>query len=247
MLTKRIIKQLNSLKEKKHRSREGLFLVEGFKSVRDVCHSKNIKIAGLYATEDNLSLLAGSEFPTPEIVSSGQMRQISSQSTPDGILAVCRIPHYAPVDFGMAGLYLALDGISDPGNMGTILRLADWFGVDDVFCSEDCVDVYNPKAVQASMGSIARVKVHYVNLVEMLAGIKIPVYGTFLQGENIYQTKLEKHAVLVVGNEANGISDYVGSVVTSRITIPRFRKGPVPESLNAAMATSIALSEFCRF
>jgi RNA methyltransferase, TrmH family len=143
-------------------------------------------------------------------------------------------------------LIVALDDIRDPGNLGTILRLCDWFGIHELLCSEQTVDVYNPKVVQATMGSISRVNVTYANLETVLANTKLPVFGTFMDGENIYKANLEKQGIIVMGNEANGISPEIEKIVTSRISIPRFGKLQQTESLNVASATAIILSEFSR-
>ena len=144
------------------------------------------------------------------------------------------------------GLLVALDDIRDPGNLGTILRLCDWYGIEHLICSKETVDVYNPKVIQATMGSIARVQVHYLDLNAFLATTSLPVYGTFMKGENIYKEKLPEEAVIVLGNEANGISPILEKTIKNRITIPRFGKFQQTESLNVASAAAIVLSEFRR-
>jgi TrmH family RNA methyltransferase len=144
------------------------------------------------------------------------------------------------------GLIVALDDIRDPGNLGTILRMCDWFGVDQLVCSKETVDLYNPKVVQATMGSISRVKVSYVDLLQWLTQAKLPVYGAVMTGKNIYKEKFPKEAIIVLGNEANGISPEIEEVIMNRITIPRFGKLQQTESLNVATAAAIVLSEFCR-
>jgi TrmH family RNA methyltransferase len=149
-------------------------------------------------------------------------------------------------DFVEKGLIVALDDVRDPGNLGTIIRLCDWFGIETLFCSEESVDIYNPKVVQATMGSISRVNVVYGNLEAFLTKTKLPVFGTFMDGKNIYQEKLPKEGIIIMGNEANGISSSVEKLVSERIAIPRFGNLQVTESLNVATATAIILSEFKR-
>ena len=144
------------------------------------------------------------------------------------------------------GLIVALDDVRDPGNLGTIIRLCDWFGIETLFCSEESVDIYNPKVVQATMGSISRVNVVYGNLETFLSQTKLPVFGTFMDGKNIYQEELPKEGIIIMGNEANGISTSVEKLVSERIAIPRFGNLQVTESLNVATATAIILSEFKR-
>ena len=143
-------------------------------------------------------------------------------------------------------MILALDDIRDPGNLGTILRLCDWFGIKQIICSKETVDIYNPKVVQATMGSIARVNVNYVDLKTFIAEANVPVFGTFMDGENIYQSNLPQSGIIIMGNEANGISSEIEKIVTSRLTIPRFGELQKTESLNVATATAIILSEFKR-
>jgi TrmH family RNA methyltransferase len=145
-----------------------------------------------------------------------------------------------------SGLIVALDAVRDPGNLGTIIRLCDWFGVEQLWCNEQTVDLYNPKVVQATMGSLARVKLHYLDLEKEIQKSNLPVFGTFMDGENIYQTKLPTEGILILGNEANGISSAIEKLVTSRLAIPRFGNLQKTESLNVATATAIFLSEFKR-
>jgi len=178
------------------------------------------------------------------------MGRMSSQSTPQGVLAVCRMKEYAE-DFELRDgeLLLALDRVQDPGNLGTIMRVADWFGVTRILASEDTVDVYNPKVIQASMGAVARVEVRYCDLVESLRGLgtMVPVYGTFLDGEDIYGTQLSRGGIIVMGNEGNGISLAVEAVVSRRIRIPTYPADrDAVESLNVSMAAGITLAEFRR-
>jgi TrmH family RNA methyltransferase len=159
-------------------------------------------------------------------------------------LAIFRIPDQ--IQIVDKGLIIALDDIRDPGNLGTIIRLCDWFGIEQLVCSTSTVDLYNPKVIQATMGSISRVKVHYLNLLDFINSTTLPVYGTFMNGKNIYKELLPKEAVIVLGNEANGISASLEEIITNRLTIPRFGKLQQTESLNVASASAILMSEFCR-
>jgi TrmH family RNA methyltransferase len=159
-------------------------------------------------------------------------------------LAVFKIPKAK--EMVEKGLIVALDDVRDPGNLGTIIRLCDWFGIETLFCSEESVDIYNPKVVQATMGSISRVNVVYGNLETFLSQTKLPIFGTFMDGNNIYQEELPKEGIIIMGNEANGISTSVEKLVSDRIAIPRFGNLQVTESLNVATATAIILSEFKR-
>jgi TrmH family RNA methyltransferase len=151
------------------------------------------------------------------------------------------------IDIKQSGLILALDSIRDPGNLGTILRLCDWFGIEQIICSKDAVDLYNPKVIQATMGSISRVSVHYIDLVEFIRKTQLPIYGTFMEGNNIYKTKLPKEGIIIMGNEANGISLELEKLCKNKLAIPRFGSLQKTESLNVATATAIVLSEFKRF
>jgi TrmH family RNA methyltransferase len=159
-------------------------------------------------------------------------------------LAIFRIPDQ--IQIVDKGLIIALDDIRDPGNLGTIIRLCDWFGIEQLVCSTSTVDLYNPKVIQATMGSISRVKVHCLNLLDFINSTTLPVYGTFMNGKNIYKELLPKEAVIVLGNEANGISASLEEIITNRLTIPRFGKLQQTESLNVASASAILMSEFCR-
>ena len=187
----------------------------------------------------------------PEVISHKEMERISSLKTPSDMLALVEIPRHGLSVRGLSGeLSLALDGVQDPGNMGTILRLADWFGMRDVICSETTADCFNPKVVQATMGAIARVRVHYVPLARWLGEVRaagIPVYGTFLDGEPIYDAALSPGGVIVMGSEGQGVSPEVAELVSRRLFIPPFPVGePTSESLNVATATAIVCSEFRR-
>lgn len=185
-------------------------------------------------------------FPKQEaiLVSEKELQSISYLTTANTCLAVFSIP--AEKHLPDSHLQVALDAIRDPGNLGTIIRLCDWFGITSILCSADTVDCYNPKVVQASMGSLARVNITYLELDEFLAHVEIPIYGAFMDGNSIYSESLPKKAVLVMGNEANGISPSIERLINKRISIPRFGKLQETESLNVATATAIILSEFKR-
>lgn len=244
MLSRGKIKKINSLKDKKTRQISQLFTIEGIKSVKEISLSAFIAIEELYAVPEFYALALSIAPGRTEEISHEDMRRISSQTTPEGLLAVCRIPHHGHFAFREGQLVIALDDIRDPGNLGTIVRLADWFGVEDILCSKSTVDLYNPKTVQSTMGSIARVRVHYTDLAETLDRCPLKVYGAFLEGSDIYRTDLKPEGVIVIGNEANGISPAVEAVVSEKITIPRFGRAQGAESLNAAIAASVIISQF---
>lgn len=179
-------------------------------------------------------------------VSPDELHRISFQQHPQQVLALFPLPSVPTIT--PEGLMIGLDGVQDPGNLGTIIRIADWFGIDTIICSEDTVDAWNPKVVQATMGSIARVNIVYTNLPDFLGQLPtdFPVYGTFLDGKNIYREELSDHGLIIMGNEGNGISDAVRQRVNRRLLIPDFHQGPTADSLNVAIATAITCSEFRR-
>lgn len=236
MLTNNQKKRIIALQQKKFRKLEGSFIVEGRKLVKELVAS-DCAIEAIYGTET----LNGVDV---ELIDAKTLKSISSLKNPDNFLAVAKIKEAKSVDFE-SGLTIALDNISDPGNLGTIIRTADWFGVKQIVCSNDCVDIYNPKVVQASMGAIFRVNIVYSDLSEVLSDSTLTVYGAFMNGENIYsQPSIEiKNAVLLMGNEANGISEGLEQTVDTKITIP---KAGESESLNVSTATAILCSEFLR-
>lgn len=237
MLTKAEIKRIRSLGDKAGRLAEGLFLVEGEKMVGELLQS-NFAIREIYRTGENIS-------PT-------EMARISFLRTPTPVLAVAEIPTSHPTEMIPMQLALALDDVQDPGNVGTIIRLADWFGIHNLYCSPATADCWSPKVVQATMGAIFRVQVHIVPLDKWLSRVTtkgIPVFGTFLEGEHIYSCPLEPdRGVVVMGNEGKGISADVAQYVTRKLYIPPYpsTSAPTSESLNVAMATAITLSEFRR-
>ncbi len=252
MLSKNKIKFIQSLERKKIRDEYGIFLAEGNKLVEEALRS-GLKIELLVATENFLSQNKFHASLAAEIIpaNSETIKRASLLQSPREALAVIRKPVIPLPEINCTGqLSLALDCIQDPGNLGTILRIADWFGIEQVICSTDTVDVYNSKVVQASMGAIFRVKTFYTGLVPFIQNEKrlgSPVYGAFLNGKNIYQHSLSRSGILVMGNEGKGISKEIEHLVSEKISIPSFtEKISGPESLNVAVATAICCSEFRR-
>jgi TrmH family RNA methyltransferase len=240
MISKNQIKLITGLHQKKQRFANQLFFAEGIKVIQELLQS-NFELEYLFTTQNDFEKV---EFSKRISITEQELKKISALSTPNTCLAVFKIPAENMVI--NSGLILALDDIRDPGNLGTILRLCDWFGIQQIICSKETVDIYNPKVVQATMGSIARVNVNYVDLKSFIANAKLPVFGTFMNGENIYQSNLPQNGIIIMGNEANGISTEIEKTVTSRLTIPRFGTLQKTESLNVATATAIVLSEFKR-
>jgi RNA methyltransferase, TrmH family len=249
MLSKNQVKYLHSLRMGKFRELNRVFIAEGVKLVEDLMKS-NFRIRIIYGTpawtDEHQRIIAGGEFVIQEITDE-ELGKISSMVTPNEVLAVVSYPDTAippPETFG--NIILLLDHIQDPGNLGTIIRTADWFGIGHIFCSPDTVDVFNPKVVQATMGSICRVHVHYTDLKQFLTSLggTWQKYGTVSGGENIYKAEPEFPAAIIIGNESKGISEEYLPLLTQRIGIPSRSKGA--ESLNAAMATGIICSEFTR-
>ncbi|MBK5193354.1 MAG: RNA methyltransferase [Flavobacteriaceae bacterium] len=240
MVSKSQIKLITSLEQKKNRTKSGLFIVEGKKGIREILNSP-FELDSLFTTGENFNAPPSKT----HLINEEELKKISRLKTPQSALALFEIPkENTPV---IKNLIVALDGIRDPGNLGTIIRLCDWFGIETLLCSNDTVDCYNPKVVQATMGSITRVAITYVDLELILKNnIEQPVIGTFLKGENIYTTQLPKNGILILGNEANGISEEVEKTVSQKLNIPRFGKSQSTESLNVATATAILLSEFRR-
>ncbi len=240
MVTKNQIKLVTSLQQKKYRNQQGLFVVEGLKTVQEILNS-GLKPFGIYTSDVKFIETLGDEVV---LVSTPVLAQMSGQHSPSGILGVFHIPDAREIS--LEGWVVVLDAIRDPGNLGTIIRLCDWFDIRDLVCSKDTVDCYNPKVLQATMGSIARVNISYMDLVEFLENKKsLPVMGTFMDGTSIYKKSFPEKGLLIMGNEANGISGEVKALVDERIGIPQFGK-PTTESLNVATATAILLSELKR-
>ena len=238
MLSKSQIKLITSLKQKKYRHQHGFFVVEGVKTIKELLQS-NLELHKLYTTE-TFNIDAKVEV----IISDLDLKRISFLTTPNKALAIFNIPKSKPID--NSGLILALDAVRDPGNLGTIIRLCDWFGVKELVCSKETVDCFNPKVIQATMGSITRVNVSYVDLEAFLKASETPVFGAFMDGKNVYNEELSEKGILVMGNEANGVSKEIEAIITEKISIPRFGNLQATESLNVATATAILLSEFRR-
>ena len=247
MLSKNKIKYIHSLELKKNRKEEHAFVAEGHKLVGDLLGHFPCKL--LVATHAWLERNPGAKADEIIEVTQEELTRASLQKAPQEVLAVFEQPTYE-MDASVVSqnLCLALDDVQDPGNLGTIIRLADWFGIEHIFCSQGTVDVYNPKTIQATMGALARVKLHYCHLPSFIASLKdTPVYGTFLDGENMYGKNLSEHGLIVMGNEGNGISDEVGKLVNERLYIPNYPpQRETSESLNVAIATSVICAEFRR-
>lgn len=238
-LSKNQLKLITSLQQKKYRLKHNLFVAEGTKVVEEFLNS-NFEIFQLFCVDASMY-----ENKTNYIlVSENELLKISTLSSPNNVVALFKIPDVE--NLKDEGLILALDTINDPGNLGAIIRLCDWFGINQLICSENTVDCYNSKVVQSSMGSLTRVSIIYTNLENFLKKTNLPVFVTLMGGENVYKMKLPKQAVLVMGNEANGISETVLNLKNTSISIPRFGNLQQTESLNVATATAILLSEFRR-
>ena len=236
MLTNNDTKLINSLVKKKFRQKYNKFVVEGVKNIKEVLNS-SIYVEKIYSIDDTFN-----DFPSKNIlIAERELKKISQLVTPNTALAVCEIPQEKNIQKN--GFIIALDDIRDPGNLGTIIRMADWFGIQQIVCSKETVDSYNPKVIQSTMGSFIRVQINYTDLEEFFETYSHPILGTFMDGENLYKTSLPENAVLLMGNEANGISEKLESFVTQRLSIPRMGKLQQTESLNVAMATSIILGE----
>jgi len=239
MISKRQLKIITSLQQKKYRKSTGLFAAEGKKVIQEFLNS-NFELDTLFTTDE--SLFASSSKVT--LISEVELKKISFLKTPNKALALFKISEPALVE--NEGLIVALDAIRDPGNLGTIIRLCDWFGVKHLVCSETTVDCYNPKVIQATMGSLTRINVVYTDLKKYLSETDLPVFGAFMDGNNVYKTNLPTNGILVMGNEANGVSGEISALITEKIAIPRFGEIQQTESLNVAMATGILLNEFKR-
>jgi TrmH family RNA methyltransferase len=246
MLSKNQIKQINALSQKKQRDEQSVFVAEGPKLVGDLLKSFRCK---------ELFYVSGCELDTSnstnkQLVTADELKKISSLVTPQQCLAVFEKPNFV-IDFNVfeTELSLVLDDVQDPGNLGTIIRIADWFGIKNIFCSLHTADVYNPKTIQATMGALAKVKIHYVDIVEFLKQLpkNIAVYGTFMDGTDIYAQDLENKGLIIMGNEGKGIQAVCEQYVNKRLFIPDFPRGEAgSESLNVAVATAIVCAEFRR-
>ncbi len=247
MISKNQIKNINALSHKKMRDEMGLFVAEGGKLINDLLPA--FKLKECYATTEWLQENKNTQLKYVQEISFDELKKISNQKSPQGILAVFEKPTYMLSTNVQQELCLALDDIQDPGNLGTIIRIADWFGIRSIICSTLTADAFGPKTVQATMGALARVKVHYTDLEQYLNQLpaNFPVYGTFMEGENIYTEQLTENGLIVMGNEGNGISERISALVNRRITIPNYPKNEATsESLNVAVATSVVCAEFRR-
>ena len=251
MLSKAKIKLIQSLELKKKRREEGLFVAEGPKVVGDLLP---YFVCRLIVAEASW-IAAHPEVKATEIIeaTNEELRKASFLKTPQEVLALFELPSYpTPHDIATKELCLALDDVQDPGNLGTIIRVADWFGIRHIFCSTGTADAFSPKTIQATMGAVARVKVHYTDLPEYLTQVRqklpsTPLYGTFLEGENIYKESLSTNGIIIMGNEGNGISPTIQKMVTNKLFIPNYPEGcATSESLNVAIATAITCAEFRR-
>lgn len=249
MLSKNKIKFITSLSRKKNRDEAGLFVAEGTKLVLDL--SSDLHCVLLCATKEWLDINKFSKADEVVEITDLELKKISNQQSPQGVVAVFEKPVYSwTIDEISERLSLVLDDIQDPGNLGTIIRVADWFGIRDVFCSENTADVFSPKTVQATMGALVRIRTHYVEIADFLdlsLEKKIPVYGTFMDGKDIYQQKLSANGIIVMGNEGNGISKSLEKQITHKLFIPNYPVGEkTSESLNVGIATALVCAEFRR-
>ena len=248
MISKNQIKIIRSLERKKCRLEHGMFVAEGKKLISALLDT--FECCSIYETCDTFASL-GLNLTCPiESISSMQLEQISLMRQPQGEVALFRTKQYDIYQLKVSAdqLILALDGVQDPGNMGTIIRTADWFGIHDIVCSANSADMYNPKVVQATMGALSRVRIYYTDLEEWLKGIKkVPIYGTLLTGRNMYDVPLSAGGIIIMGNEGNGISEGVRQEITTPLLIPNYPQGePTSESLNVGIATALVCSEFRR-
>lgn len=250
MISKNQIKYVYSFGKKKTRDEHHLFLAEGVKILRDILPYFEAEF--VCATEEAYNEIQSLTKTNVEKASNAEIEKMTQLQSPPKALALLRMPEHK-LDYASISksLILALDGVQDPGNVGTILRIADWFGIKTVICSQQTADVYNPKTIQATMGAIARVSVSYVDLPSTLQTLKnqykMPIYGTFLDGKNMYETELTSNGVIVMGNEGNGVTPEIDKMSDHRLYIPNFPVGvPTSESLNVSVATAIVCAEFRR-
>lgn len=239
-ISKNQLKIITSLSQKKYRQKHNLFIAEGIKVVNELLNS-SFEVDTLFATQDFKTSISSDKIV---LISENDLQKISNLKSPNKVLGLFKIPDEKTLQ--QNGLTIALDAINDPGNLGTIIRLCDWFGVAQLICSKDTVDCYNQKVVQASMGSLTRISIKYLDLENYLQETKLPTFIADMDGENVYKTDLPKEAILILGNEANGVSDKIRKLIKNKISIPRFGEVQETESLNVASATAILLSEFKR-
>jgi len=240
MVSKNQIKFITSLQHKKYRIMHHFFIAEGVKVIQEFLDS-NYVLEHLYETDFLFEQVSASQ---KTLIKEDDMKRITAFSSASSCLAIFKIP--SPTKIMDNGVIVALDDIRDPGNLGTIIRLCDWFGISQIVCSQETVDVYNPKVIQATMGSISRVSINYIDLKDYVSKSKLPVYGTFMEGNNVYSEELPGEAIIILGNEANGISKELEKIIENKLSIPRFGSIQKTESLNVASAAAIFLSEFKR-
>lgn len=242
MLSKNQLKLVRSLELKKNRKKEGLFVAEGPKVVGDLLRASYVPHS-IFKVQGSGFKVQGSSF----LITDDELRKLSFLQHPQEVLALFEIPQSHKLTANSQKLSIALDGIQDPGNLGTIIRIADWFGITTIYCSEDTADCYNPKVVQATMGSLAHINIVYTDLEALLRQYGGPIYGTLLDGQNIYQQELSSEGIIVMGNEGNGISPAIRQLVTHKLLIPNYNpSSETAESLNVAIATAITCAEFRR-
>ncbi len=239
MVVKNQIKFIKNLQQKKYRNLHGLFVVEGYKTVNELLDS-DFKAEIIYTTDLDLFK---NEVASIELISEADLKRMSGLKAPNKVLGVFYMPKSKPIDYN--NWVVALDDIRDPGNLGTIIRLCDWFGIPNLVCSLHTVDCYNPKVLQATMGSITRVNISYVDILPFMKTVKAPIYGAFMEGSVVYGEKFSEKGILVMGNEANGVSKEMEALVEKKISIPQFG-AQTAESLNVATATAILLNEIKR-
>ena len=251
MISKQKIEFIRSLSLKKEREKAGCFVAEGEKIVFDLLKTSLHLVEIFYTGKLSATAIPGSTKVNRCLLSEKEMERISAFKTASNLLAVFEIPTYQEAELpSFDDLGLVLDGIQDPGNLGTIVRTADWFGITDVYCSPECADLYNPKCVQSTMGALARVRVHYTALTELTRKAvdqQIPLYGTFMEGENLFETELTTPALIVMGSEGKGISSGLIPFLTKKISIPAYPAGSNQlESLNVAVSAAVVCAEFRR-
>ena len=239
-ISKNQLKLITSLSQKKYQQKHQLFIAEGIKVVQEIVNAA-FSVERIFCTDD-FSITISEDKITR--ISDADLKKISNLKTPNKVLGLFKIPDEDSIK--NEGLILALDTLNDPGNLGTIIRLCDWFGITQLICSKETVDCYNQKVVQASMGSLTRVSIRYIDLEEYLQETNLPTFIADMDGENVYKINLPKEGILILGNEANGLSENIKTLVKNKISIPRFGEIQQTESLNVATATAILLSEFRR-
>ena len=242
MISKNQIKFVKSLQKKKFRLESKCFVVESIKNVNEILNS-DYKVQQIFATANWIERYKNIDDVSINLVKENEMKRISSLKTSSDVLAVVKIPKKKN-NFNFFGVNIVLDDVKDPGNLGSIIRICDWFGVKNIYCSQETVDMYNPKVVQSTMGSISRVNIIYTDLKEMIIKLNdsVSVYATVMNGEDLNQIKIDENSLIVFGNESNGISKDIQNVISERITINKIGEA---ESLNVAVSTAIILNKFC--